>query len=264
MKSIGIIGFGNMGESIASGLRRSSKDVEILVMDPVEQRRRVAADRYRAVLHDAPRRLLDDADITVLAVKPQILPQLVANIGDYARGKRFVSVAAGVPLAFYRKALHTNEIVRFMPNIAATVGRALVAVCHAEPIERTTLDFAFRIAEAIGDRLVVPERSMSAITGLSGSGIAYVFALAHAMALGGTYAGLPYTDSLTAAIEVIGGAAELMRADGSHPVELLSRVTSPAGTTIEGIAELEAHGFTSAVMKAVVAAAERADELEKD
>jgi pyrroline-5-carboxylate reductase len=263
MKHIGIIGFGNMGEAIAAGLRRSGRDIEISVLEPVEQKRRTAVERYRARAVDHPIELFESADITVLAIKPQILPGFVSSLDEAAAGLRFVSVAAGIPLEYYRKALGTREIVRFMPNLAATVGKALVAIAWDEPIDRTTLDYAFDIADAIGDRLVVPERLMSAVTGVSGSGIAYVFALAHAMALGGTQAGLPYQDALSAAVSTIGGAAELLAAGSTHPIELLSRVTSPAGTTIEGVAELEAGGFTAAVMRAVKAASMRAGELER-
>ena len=263
MKCVAIVGFGFMGEAIAAGLRRAEPDVNLLVMEPVDQKCRVARDRYGARIIDHPGSLFEEADISVLAVKPQVLPQVLPILGEFSAGKRFVSVAAGVPLVGYSKGLQTEEIVRFMPNLAATVGSAVVAICHDDSVDRTTLDYAFRIADAIGERLVIPERLMSAVTGVSGSGIAYVFALAHAMALGGTRAGLPYKDSLVAAIGAIRGAAELMQSDPTHPIELLTRVTSPGGTTIEGVAALEAGGFTPSIMRAVAAAVERADELEK-
>lgn len=251
-----------MGEAIAAGLRRAEPEVNLVVMEPVDQKRRVARDRYGARVVDHPEPLFEAADIAVLAIKPQVLPGALPILGEYSEGQRIVSVAAGVPLGEYKKRLQTDEVVRFMPNLAATVGSAIVAICH-DSVEPTTLDYAFRIADAIGERLVIPERLMSAITGVSGSGIAYVFALAHAMALGGTKAGLPYRDSLTAAIGAIRGAADLMQSDPTHPVELLTRVASPGGTTIEGIAALEEGGYTASIMRAVVAAAERADELEK-
>ena len=252
-----------MGEAIAAGLRRAEPDVDLVVMEPVDQKCRVARERYGARIVDHPEPLFEEADISVLAIKPQILPGVLPILGEYSEGRRIVSVAAGVPLGEYKNRLQTKEIVRFMPNLAATVGSAIVAICHDESADRTTLDYAFRIADAIGERLLIPERLMSAVTGVSGSGIAYVFALAHAMALGGTQAGLPYSDSLTAAIGAIRGAADLMQSDPTHPVELLTRVTSPGGTTIEGIAALEAGGYTSTIIRAVVAAAGRADELEK-
>ena len=263
MLSIGIIGFGNMGEAIAAGLRRSADDVDLFVMEPAEERFRVARDSYGANAVASSEELLKTTEICVLAVKPQIIDSVTGDLGASAEGRRFVSVAAGVSVSYLRERLRTTEIVRFMPNLAATVGRALVGICYSDPIEATTTDLAFRIADSIGDKLIVPERLMSAVTGVSGSGIAYVFALTHAMALGGTQSGLPYRDALSAAISAIEGAATLLKESKLHPIELLTRVTSPAGTTIEGVAELEERGFTSAVMQAVVAAARRADELEK-
>ena len=263
MDSVGIIGFGNMGEAIAKGLSRSENPVELCVLEPVEQKRRKAVDRYRAKAIDHPAELFAETDINVIAIKPQILPEFVANLDGASKGYRFVSVAAGIPLAYYKKKLQTDEIVRFMPNLAAVVGKSLVAMSYEEPIEQGTLDLAYMVADAIGTRLPIPERLMSAVTGVSGSGIAYVFALAHAMSLGGTQAGLPYADSLSAAISTIEGAAELLKSEGVHPMEMLTRVTSPAGTTIEGVSKLEAGGFTGTVMEAVVAAARRADEIER-
>ena len=261
MEHVGIVGFGNMGEAIAAGLKRAEPKLGLLVMDPVEAKQRLATEQYGARLVADAKSMFDTADITVIAVKPQVMPRVLEALSSHSIGKRIVGIAAGVPLLTYSSQLKTGEVVRFMPNLAATVGKALVGVSYAEPIDSTTVDYAFRIADSIGDRLVIEEHLMAAITGLSGSGIAYVFAFAHAMALGGTQAGLPYDDALKAAVSAIGGAAELLRG-GNHPIDLLSKVTSPGGTTIAGVALLEEGRFTATVMSAVVAAAKRAVELE--
>ncbi len=262
MEHIGIIGFGNMGEAIAAGLRRSSDGLGIAVMEPNQDRCDIANSTYKARIVNDTAEFFDFAEITVIAVKPQVVHEVVSTIRPNAKNGRFVSVVAGTRLDYFRLQLESDEVVRFMPNLAATVGHALVAVSYSEPIEQKTLDDAFSVAEAIGTRLIVPGKLMSAITGVSGSGLAFVFSFVHALALGGTRVGLTYKEALEAAIKTVEGAAALLSARSEQPIELLSRVISPAGTTIEGVNELEKGAFVHTVMEAVVAAARRADDLE--
>ncbi len=263
MKGIGIIGFGNMGEALVAGLSRTQPEVRLLVVEKVPERRTAAVDRYGAI--DYGDRLGDfsaDADIVILAVKPQDLDATLAALAPSSGGRRFISIVAGRTIAGISAALGTDQVCRFMPNLAAKVGRALVGVSFGSGAADAFRRDALSIAAAVGTPLAVDESLMPAVTGISGSGIAYVFSFLHALALGGTKSGLPYSSSLEAALAVLEGAVAAVRAEGEHPIELLSRVTSPAGTTIAGLAELEEGGFTASVMRAVEAASRRAKELE--
>lgn len=149
-----------------------------------------------------------------------------------------------------------------MPNLAASAGASVVGVCFSKNAPEELKKAATDLASALGHPLLLAEKQMSAITGLSGSGIAYVFEFVHALAIGGVRNGIPYSESLEAALAVLEGAVAVLRESGVHPQEMVSRVCSPAGTTVEGIVALEEGGFTAAVIEAVTRAAERAAELE--
>jgi pyrroline-5-carboxylate reductase len=148
-----------------------------------------------------------------------------------------------------------------MPSLAAVKGASLVGVSFHPAATPQMRDDSLTIAGALGAHLEIKENLMSAMTGVSGSGLAYVFSFVHAMALGGVAAGFDYKTALSVAVAGLEGAVSLLK-DGTHPLELASRVTSPAGTTIQGVRALERGGFTAAVMEAVEAAARRATELE--
>ena len=158
--------------------------------------------------------------------------------------------------------LGTKQVVRYMPSLAAAVGKALVGVSLPDDANEYMRHTAERIAQALGTPLFVPEKLMPAVTGLSGSGIAFVFEFVHALCLGAVQAGMSYDAALTGAVTVLEGAAAALRENGEHPVALLSKVISPAGTTIAGVEQLHRHGFDAAVAAAVTAAADRARELE--
>jgi len=173
-----------------------------------------------------------------------------------------VSILAGTRIARLQEGLGTKQVARFMPNIAAVAGKALVGVSFAPEADPGFRADCLALAGAFGSTLEIPERLMAAMTGLSGSGLAYVFAFADAMALGGVAAGFDYATALRVAVETIESGAAMLRSAGAHPRELASRVASPAGTTIQGLRALERGGFAAAVMEAVEAAARRAQELE--
>jgi len=139
-----------------------------------------------------------------------------------------------------------------------------VAVSFGEEADAGFKKDALEIARAVGVPFEIPEKQMAAFTGLSGSGIAYVFSFIHALAMGGVNAGIKYDDSLAIAIATVEGAVAVMKSADTHPAELVSRVASPGGTTIEGIRALEQAGFNAAVMEAVSAAARKAALMEKD
>lgn len=259
---IGILGFGNMGEALAAGLRERQPESELSVCEKVEARSRLAAERYGAKICATPAEIAAAAEILIVAVKPQNTDELLARMKSASRGARVISIVAGKRIAYFQEGLGTDQVVRFMPNLAAREGKAAVGVSYAPAVRAEFRSQALQIAQAIGVAVEVSEELLAAITGISGSGLAYVFAFVHAMALGGVQAGLSYPTALSVALEVAEGAVALLKKDGGHPIDLLSKVASPGGTTIAGVRALEEGGFTAAVMDAVVRASQRAHELE--
>lgn len=262
--TIGILGYGNMGEAVAHGLRARHPGLQLAVLEKREKQRNAARDAGAEVFTAAQ---LDEflrlSSTVVLSVKPQDLAALSAAVRD-AFSKHFViSVLAGTTLNTLQEQLGTGAAARLMPSLAARIGRAVVGVTLPDALTSEQRETALEVARAMGTPFEVPESLMSAVTGLSGSGLAYVFAFIHALALGGVRCGIPYQQAVEMARDVTSGAAELLSAHGEHPISALSRVISPAGTTIEGVAALEQHAFGAAVIDAVVAAADRARELEQ-
>ena len=259
---IGILGFGNMGEALAAGLRERQPDCELAVYEKVEAQSRLAAERYGAKVCATLAEIAAASEILIVAVKPQNTDELLAGLKSVSRGARVISIVAGKRIAYFQERLGTDQVVRFMPNLAAREGKAAVGVSCATTVQADFRSQALQIAESVGIAVEVGEELLAAITGISGSGLAYAFAFVHAMALGGVQAGLSYPTALAVSLEVAEGAVALLKKSGEHPIGLLSKVTSPGGTTIAGVRALEEGGFTATVMDAVVRASQRARELE--
>jgi pyrroline-5-carboxylate reductase len=261
MKRIGIVGFGIMGSAFAAGLAKRLPGASILAYDVKRERVDVEARERRLVAAESASEVFAQSDITILCVKPQDFAAFSAALPKEARGKQVISILAGTKIQAISAGLGTDQVARFMPSLAAVKGASLVGVAfHAAATPQMRQD-SLSIATALGAPLEIQEKIMSAMTGVSGSGLAYVFAFVHAMALGGVASGFDYPTALSVAVAGLEGAAALLK-DGAHPMELASRVISPAGTTIQGVRALERGGFTAAVMEAVEAAARRATELE--
>ncbi len=262
MDRIGIIGFGIMGEAFAQGLTARLPRASIVAFDAKSERREAALRITGLSTADSAGDVLRQSEITILCVKPQDFASLVTDVKDGARGRRVISILAGKKIEAVAESLGTDQVARFMPNLAAVKGASLVGVSFHPAASREMRADARAIAAALGSAIEIPEKLMSAMTGVSGSGLAFVFSFVHAMALGGVAAGFDYPTALSVAVATLNGAVSVLR-DGTHPLELASRVTSPAGTTIQGIRALERGGFTAAVMQAVEAAAHKAAELEE-
>jgi pyrroline-5-carboxylate reductase len=261
MTRIGIIGFGVMGEAFAAGLARTLPQVSLLAFDVKRDRLDAAEKGLKLAAAASAAEVLRGSDLTILCVKPQDFVVLAAEVRDAARGRAVISILAGRRIQTIADSLGTDQVARFMPTLAAVKGTALVGVSFHAQVTKKTREDALAVAGALGTSLEIPEKLMSAMTGVSGSGLAYVLQFVHAMALGGVASGFDYRTALTVAVAGLEGAASLLK-DGTHPLELASRVTSPAGTTIQGVRALERAGFTAAVMEAVEAAARKATELE--
>ncbi len=263
---IGIIGVGNMGFAIAEGLKKNQSNTDIAIMDTdstkaEEVSKTIGCRLFVAGDYEA---FCSYTDIIILAVKPQYLKSLFKGLSEFTGNKKIISIAAGKTIEYFEKNTGSTNIIRFMPNIAATVGESITAVAFGEKADPEFRKEAINIAESIGKALPLSESQMSAFTGLSGSGIAYVFSFIHALALGGTEQGISYNESLKIAIQTVNGATALLDSGArqENPVELLTRVISAGGTTIAGVKALEKGKLTATVMDAVQKASKRAGELE--
>ncbi len=264
IETIGILGYGNMGEAVARGLRARHPRLKLAVLEKREEQLAAAGDLGAELFTPAQLEIfLRTSTTVVLSVKPQDLATLSAAEPKAFSNHFVISVLAGTTLNTLQEQLGTSAAARLMPSLAARIGRAVVGVALPERLTGEQRETALEVACAMGTPFEVPESLMSAVTGLSGSGLAYVFAFIHALALGGVRCGLPYQQAVEMARDVTSGAAELLADQTEHPISMLSRVISPAGTTIEGVSALEQHAFSAAVMEAVVAAADRARELEQ-
>jgi pyrroline-5-carboxylate reductase len=253
-----LIGFGNMGLALFDGLGKTHQG---RVVEPKADRRDLAQSRGAAVFSSLSREALEGSDAVILAIKPQD-SGILAEHRELLKDFPIISILAGTTTARITEITGSSQVVRLMPSLAAAVGAAVVGVSSGEGSENAVTAMALAVAEALGRPFEIPERLMPAITGLSGSGIAFVYAFVHAMALGGTKAGIPYATSVDIAFELLKGAYESHKASGEAPMETVTRVCSPAGTTINGIQTLAEHNFDAALIAAVNAAAERAGALE--
>jgi pyrroline-5-carboxylate reductase len=260
MEKVGIIGFGNMGSAFALGLQ--AKGIAVAVADQKPDTARMASESHGFQVMDHVRELAENTDPVVIAVKPQDVEALSRSLGGSLSDRRVISIMAGRSMGYLKKILKPGQIARFMPNLAAREKKAIVGISFDPDAGDGFRRDCFSIAEAIGTPCEIPEKLMPAFTGLSSSGIAFVFAFFHAMALAGVKQGFPYPQSLEISLQTIGGALALVKENGGHPIEWLSRVISPAGTTIQGVAALEELGFSHSVMEAVEKASKRAQELE--
>jgi pyrroline-5-carboxylate reductase len=237
----------------------------VLVSEPQPQRRLFWQETYQVQV-TADNRVAAEAgaEVLLLAIKPQILETVAAEIADsssFSAKTLVISILAGVPLHRLEALFPNQPTIRAMPNTPATVGAGMTAISQGKGVEELHLSLARAIFKAVGEVVEVPESLMDAVTGLSGSGPAYVALMVEALADGGVAAGLPRAIAAQLALQTVLGTAQLLREKGWHPAELKDRVTSPGGTTIAGVAQLERAGFRSALIEAVKAACRRSQEL---
>ncbi|MCL2480114.1 MAG: pyrroline-5-carboxylate reductase [Spirochaetaceae bacterium] len=262
IKSIGILGFGNMGEAIAEGVIKAHPDCMIFAYDRSKEKMENLFS-HKIKKTQSCRKLFTYADTIILAVKPQDINILTEEISSFSLGKNIISIIAGKPISFFTEKLRTNNICRFMPNIAAQSGCSSTAISFYENADEEFKNSAILIAESIGNAFILPEKQMAAFTALSGSSIAFVFQFIHALALGGVRSGISYDDSVKISVNVLKGAYETLKNTGKMPMDLVTSVLSPSGTTIEGISVLEEKAFNSTVIEAVFASFNHSIEIEK-
>lgn len=261
---LGLIGAGVMGEALLSCLlaKQVYAPAMVRVSEPSSARREFIYHKYGVEVTSDNREVAAATEVVLLAVKPQIFDRVAEDLeGRLKPGTIIISILAGVTLFKLERAFPESPVIRVMPNTPATVGAGVSALAVGSSAEPTHIKRATEILAAVGDVVQVPEYLMDAVTGLSGSGPGYVAILIEALTDGGVAAGLPRAIASKLALDTVWGTAQLLRESQLHPAELKDRVTSPGGTTIAGIAELEAAGFRSALIKAVKAASDRSREL---
>lgn len=266
--TVGFIGLGQMASALAAGfLRAGIVDASCLYGFDVSQAASSKfADSIKGNVCSSAEEVVANADVLFFAVKPQymagaLVPVKKALEKDPTR-PLIVSIAAGLPISYFEKALYpTIRLARVMPNTPCLVGQAASGFAlnqNATPADGATVK---SFLETVGVAFELPESQLDAVTGLSGSGPAYVFMAIEALADGGVKSGLPRQIALTLAAQTIKGAAEMYLQTKRHPGELKDAVTSPAGTTIAGVAALEERGFRSALIEAVERGTIRSREL---
>lgn len=230
--------------------------------DPVAGRRDRLKSQFGIQVGSSNREAVAWADVVVLAVKPQTLPAVFSELGPILAHALVISIVAGVTIRTIAEQIAgAMRIVRAMPNTPALVREGMTALATGAGVSNDDIRLVRTMFEAVGLVVLVEERMMDAVTGLSGSGPAYVFQAIEALADGGVMMGLPRQTAELLAAQTVLGAARLVLESGVHPAQLKDRVASPGGTTIAGLHQLEQGGFRAALMAAVEAATTRSKEL---
>jgi len=263
--TVGFVGGGNMGEALMKGLLGANlvPSGSIHATDVRLDRLKQLDRQYGIQVSSDNAELVRRSDIVILAVKPQIMEAVLKEIAPaVTRKKLLISIAAGVSTSKIRAVLHKDaRLIRVMPNTPALVLEGVTAIAKADGLEPDDLDTAGEIFSAVGRVVVLDEALMDAVTGLSGSGPAYVAVVIESLADGGVRMGLDRITAMTLATQTVLGAAKLLLETGLHPGALKDMVSSPGGTSIAGIAALEEGGIRTTFIKAVERATERSREL---
>lgn len=264
-QGIAFIGGGNMANALVQGLiaTQTARREQILVSDIRSEGLASLRDRF-GVRTTLDNRVACQSDIVVLSVKPQVFPSLLPAIApNLAPSTLVISIAAGVPLPAIEAALPHSRVVRAMPNTPALVSAGATALAAGARATQEDLALATKIFSSIGVVVQVRDEQMDAVTALSGSGPAYVFLLAEALAQAGVQLGLPPEIAAKLASQTVHGAGKLLHESHDPASELRRKVTSPGGTTAAGVAALEAGHFSQVIAACVTAACERGRELGK-
>ena len=264
-KKIVIIGGGNMGRALLRGILAAgltpAENMTVVEVHPGK----IEAFRKDYGVQAVPTAVdvVPGADIIVLAVKPVTLSDVLDSIDQaVSPDQLIISIIAGVETGYIRDRLgKRNPVIRVMPNIAATVDAAASAISACPPAGEEHLALAEAIFSAVGEVVRVDESQIDTVTGLSGSGPAYIYMVIEALCDGGVKMGLPGDIAMKLATQTVFGAAKLVKETGEHPAALKDQVTTPGGTTISAVHELEERGLRAMLISAVVTATERSKAL---
>jgi len=262
MTTVGIIGVGNMGEALLSGLLLAgTPKTDVVFAQRSDERAAYISERYGISLRPLPS--VAAADVVILAVKPKDIAAMCGEIKGHLRaGSALVSVAAGKTIEGIQSIVGPEiAVIRVMPNTPTSIGKGAAGISIGEGVSETQLSFVKKFLEASGIVVEVPENLQSAITATSGSGPAYFFAFVEAMVEGGKKLGLTEEVATKLTIQTIVGAAGMLESSGKSARELRENVTSPNGTTFAALSKFNEMGLTQMVEAAMAASAKRSQEL---
>jgi len=266
-KKIGFIGSGNMAHAIISGLLNQGviKRKNILSSDPSNKRLKCFSKEFSIRTFSNNIQVINECEVVVLSVKPQVIEAVLKQLRGYIKREHLIiSIAAGIPMAFISKYLgNSSKIIRVMPNAPATVKEGISAISAGKNITQDDMKLAENIFNAVGRVVFLEESYLDAVTGLSGSGPAYIFLIIESLIEGGVACGISWDISKELVLQTIAGSVSMIRLTGKHPSELKDIVTSPGGTTIAGLKVLEDKRIRYALIKAVEAATKKATFLGK-
>ena len=264
-KQVGFVGTGNMGEALMKGLlnRQLCLPDQISCSDVRADRLKAIAEAYGVKTTTSNNEVVKKSDVIILAVKPQILKQVVGDMAPQVdSSKLLISIAAGVAMESIELCAKKDlRLIRVMPNICVSVGEGIAAIAANKVATPEDQKVAKSIFDSVGKSLFMEEHLLDAVTGLSGSGPAYVFLIIDALADGGVKMGLTKSDALLLAAQTVLGSAKMLIETGEHPGRLKDSVTSPGGTTIAGLHALEEGGLRTTLINAVEAATQRSKVL---
>jgi len=262
--SIGFVGGGRMAGAIIKGLlsSRTVKASQICVSDIDPKQRQVLKDQFSVTVCNDNQKAAS-SKIVVLAVKPQAMSQALERL-KIAKDQLLISIAAGINLQYFEKNFPGVPIIRVMPNNPVLVQAGVSAIALGQNAKKEDLDKALKIFRAVGEVVEVEERLMDAVTGLSGSGPAFIYLAVEAMIEAGETLGMNKGVAEKLAVQTLLGSAKTLSKTGKKASELREMVTSPGGTTLEGLKILEEKNYKEALFKAVQAAARRAKELSEE
>ena len=263
-KKLAIVGFGKLGGLLASSLiERGLVLSENLVATVRHDSRAVKLNKAHPFsVHTDNNAAVSDADIVILAVKPQMMEEVCSSINSAVSGEKLIiSILAGVSSKVIERFFADVPVIRAMPNTPCAVGSGMTVLCPGSVATEQHVDVAKKIFNTVGRTIVMDERYMDAVTGLSASGPAYVYVILESLAEAGVKLGLPRETATLLAAQTMKGAAEQVLVSGAHPALLKDEVTTPAGCTIDGLLELEEGKLRVTLIKAVVKAGERASQL---
>ncbi|MCX7760130.1 MAG: pyrroline-5-carboxylate reductase [Hydrogenothermaceae bacterium] len=265
MFKIGIIGIGNMGQAILEGLIKRSglNSSDIIIYDLNKEKIKDIVEKYEVAAASDVGYLVNLSEIIFIAVKPKDFEDSVKPALNYFNeNKTVISVMAGVPIYKIKSVIGSSKIIRTMPNTPALIGEGVIGVSFDFEEESKKREIT-KLLSSLGEVIEVKEELMDSITGLSGSGPAYVFTFIDALAMAGVKIGFSYQGALKIATQTVLGTAKLLKETAEHPAVLRDKVTSPAGTTIYGLHKLEEKGFKDAIISAVEEATNRSKQLSK-
>jgi len=264
-KQVGILGTGNMGEALIHGLLHGHlcRPDQIFCSDVRSERLKVIREKYGVKTTSHNTEVVKQSDIIILSVKPQIMKQVVDEISKYLDlSKLIISIAAGVPLdAIEACARKDLKLIRVMSNICVSVREGVSAIAGGKHAQKEDLTMAKTIFDSVGKSLFIDEYLLDAVTGLSGSGPAYIFLIIDALADAGVKVGLSRDDALILASQTLLGSAKMLLDTGEHPGKLKDMVTTPGGTAISGLHTLEEGGLRTTLMNTVEVATQKSKAL---